>query len=51
MLNSNFAICGNINSPEKSVVSGSMEVLGFLMKDKQDKEFLSAKNGMQTQIN
>ena len=43
MLNSNFAITGNINEPEKSIVSGSMEVLDFLMKDKQDKKFLSAK--------
>ena len=43
MLNSNFIIDGNINSPEKSIVSGSMEVLDFLMKDKQDKKFLGAK--------
>jgi hypothetical protein len=43
MLNSNFAIAGNINTPEKSVVSGSMEMLDFLMKDKQDKKFLGAK--------
>ena len=43
MLNSNFAIVGNMNQPEKSIVSGSMEVLDFLMKDKQDKKFLGAK--------
>ncbi len=43
MLNSNLAIAGNMNKPEKSIVSGSMEVLDFLMKDKQDKKFLGAK--------
>ena len=43
MLNSNFAITGNINEPDKAIVSGSMEVLDFLMKDKQDKKFLGAK--------
>ncbi len=43
MLNSNFVISGNINHPEKSIVSGSMEVLDFLMKDKQDKKFLGAR--------
>ncbi len=43
MLNSNLAIVGNINEPEKSIVSGSVEVVDFLMKDKQDKEFLGAR--------
>ena len=43
MLNSNLAITGNINEPDKAIVSGSMEVLDFLMKDKQDKKFLGAK--------
>ncbi len=43
MLNSNFAINGNMNEPDKSIVSGSMEVLDFLMNDKQDKKFLGAK--------
>lgn len=41
-LNSDLAIIGNINEPEKSVVSGSVEVVDFLMKDKQDREFLGA---------
>ena len=43
MLNSNLAITGNINEPDKAIVSGSMEVLDFLMKDEQDKKFLGAK--------
>jgi hypothetical protein len=43
MMNSNFAISGNINEPDKAVVSGQMEVLDFLMTDKQDKKFLGAK--------
>jgi hypothetical protein len=42
MLNSNLNIAGNMNYPEKSIVSGSMEVLDFLMKDKQDKKFLGS---------
>ena len=42
MLNSDLAISGNINEAEKSIVSGSVEVVDFLMKDKQDKEFLGA---------
>lgn len=43
MLNSNIAISGNVNEPDKTKVSGSMEVLDFLMTDKKDKKFLSAK--------
>lgn len=43
MLNSNLAIAGNINEPEKSVVSGSVEVVDFMMKDKKDKEFIGAR--------
>jgi hypothetical protein len=43
MLNSNLAITGNLNEPDKAIVSGSVEVLDFLMKDKQDKKFLGAK--------
>ena len=43
MLNSDLAITGNINEAEKSIVSGSIEVVDFLMKDKQDKEFLGAR--------
>lgn len=43
MLNSDLAITGNINEAEKSVVSGSVEVIDFVMKDNQDKEFLGAR--------
>ena len=43
MLNSNFSIMGNINEPEKSKISGSLEVLDFLMTDRQDKKFLGTK--------
>ena len=43
MLNSDLAISGNINEAEKSIVSGTVEVVDFLMKDKQDKEFLGAR--------
>jgi len=43
MLNSDFDISGNIHVPEKSFVTGSMEVLDLLMTDKQDKKFLGAK--------
>lgn len=44
MLNSNLAIKGNINTPDRSVLSGSVEVIGFMMKDLQNKDFLGAKN-------
>ncbi|MBK6282143.1 MAG: DUF748 domain-containing protein, partial [Draconibacterium sp.] len=43
MMSSNFAISGNINEPDKTKVSGQMEVLDFLMTDKKDKKFLGAK--------
>jgi hypothetical protein len=43
VLNSDLVIAGNINEAEKSVVSGKIEILDFLMKDKQDMEFLGAR--------
>lgn len=35
---------GNINTPEQTLVSGNVEVLQFLMKDKQNQEFLASEN-------
>jgi hypothetical protein len=42
-VNSNLVLTGNLNLPEQSLVSGSVEVLDFLMKDNLDKKFLGAK--------
>lgn len=42
--NSQFDIIGNINEPEKSILTGHIEVLDFNMKDMEDKEFLAIDN-------
>jgi len=42
LFNSQLNITGNIYEVEKSLVSGSVEILDFLVKDKQDKKFLGA---------
>ncbi|MEZ5084639.1 MAG: DUF748 domain-containing protein, partial [Bacteroidales bacterium] len=43
MFNSNLTISGNIYEAEKSLVSGNIEILDFLMKDQKDREFLGTK--------
>jgi uncharacterized protein involved in outer membrane biogenesis len=43
MFNSRISIAGNIHAPEKSVVSGNIEIVDFLIKDNHDREFLGAK--------
>ena len=41
--NSQISIHGNINEAEKSLISGYVEVLDFVMEDEQSKKFLGAK--------
>lgn len=40
IFNSQIYISGNINQPERSKLSGNMQLRDFRMKDKDDKEFL-----------
>ena len=43
VFNSSISISGNIKEAEKSLLSGNVEVLDFLLKDNNSKEFLGVK--------
>jgi len=43
IFNSQINIAGNINEAEKSLVSGYVEILDFIMEDQQNKKFLGTK--------